>query len=419
MTYTPRPEERIDLTSYLEAVHARVSLVDIVSQVVPLRRMGRSFRGACPFHPNAKNPNFDVNPTRHTYHCYVCGKTGTAIRFVWEHTAFPARSVGDAVRYLAERAGIPEPQRSGFDAAAESRARQEREVLAEVMSVADQVYAQAIGVPEYVEQAAAACTAQGIPPTLVARANGGFVPPPADQVLLNHLVHYELDATCWEACRRLGLLTFEGPADSQSAGNTVKDVMAQGIVWPLRQYGRVVGLTMRGPAGEELASTKAVSTLNPSAGALIVNAESAEGAPADSGAPVGIFACYADWLAVGASWPHAAIVPMRSWETITTVRAVRAHVGDRTPVGILGPTGTTLFWCHEERITWIRRVGEARASITSFLHACDRARREDPELDLTDLFRRVADDRVRMVLEGWWTRETGGTLPVTAAEVSA
>ena len=118
MTYTPRPEERIDLTSFLEAVHARVSLVDIVSQVVPLRRMGRSFRGACPFHPNAKNPNFDVNPTRHTYHCYVCGKTGTAIRFVWEHTAFPARSVGDAVRYLAERAGIPEPQRSGFDAAA-------------------------------------------------------------------------------------------------------------------------------------------------------------------------------------------------------------------------------------------------------------------------------------------------------------
>jgi hypothetical protein len=411
---TPPPRERIDIARFLDDVHAHVSLVDLVSQHVPLRRMGRSYRAACPFHPNAKNPNFDVNPTRNTYHCYVCGKTGTAIRFVQEHSAFPVHTFIEAIRYLAERAGIPVPLTSGFDAAAEAKARSEREVLAEVLSVADQVYAEAAAVPEYADASAAACVGQGIAPTLIARANGGFVPDVAHQVFIKHLVHEDLDATWWDACRRLGLLTFDGPPESDTASETVQDALPSGIVWPLRQYGRVVGLTLRGPAGEEVASTRAVSTLNPGAGALIVHATTGESSPDVAGAPVGIFANYADWLALGAAWPHAAIVPMRPWDTLTTIRSVRAHVGHRTPLGIIGPTGTTLFWCHEERISWIRQVGAPSEPIWSYLHACDRARCEDPDLDLSDLFPRVTDDRVRMVLEGWWARETGQARPVVA-----
>ncbi len=67
-----------------------------------LQRRGRSLIGLCPFHKE-KTPSFHVNPERGFYHCFGCGVSGDAIRFVQETEGM---SFVEAVRNLAERFGV-------------------------------------------------------------------------------------------------------------------------------------------------------------------------------------------------------------------------------------------------------------------------------------------------------------------------
>jgi len=90
------PEETI------QEVAAATDIVDLVGSYFPLRRAGSAYKAVCPFHTE-KTPSFTVNPVRNTFHCFGCGKGGSAIRFVmdYENLSFP-----DAVKKLAGRAGI-------------------------------------------------------------------------------------------------------------------------------------------------------------------------------------------------------------------------------------------------------------------------------------------------------------------------
>jgi len=78
-------------------------IVEIIGSYFPLKRAGASFRALCPFH-REKTPSFHVNPQRQSFHCFGCGAGGSVFRFLmdYEHIEFP-----DAVRRLAQRAGIP------------------------------------------------------------------------------------------------------------------------------------------------------------------------------------------------------------------------------------------------------------------------------------------------------------------------
>lgn len=78
-------------------------IVEVIGSYFPLKRAGTSWRALCPFH-REKSPSFHVNPQRQSYHCFGCGAGGTIFRFImdYEHLDFP-----DAVRRLAQRAGIP------------------------------------------------------------------------------------------------------------------------------------------------------------------------------------------------------------------------------------------------------------------------------------------------------------------------
>src|SRR5207244_1950117 len=90
----------------IRAVRERASLVEVVSDVVALRRRGRSAIGLCPFHAE-KTPSFTVSEERGFYHCFGCGEHGDVFAFVMktESLAFP-----DAVRRVAQRFGMPLPE---------------------------------------------------------------------------------------------------------------------------------------------------------------------------------------------------------------------------------------------------------------------------------------------------------------------
>jgi DNA primase len=83
-------------------VAERLSIVEVVSDYVPMRRAGSNFLGLCPFHAE-KTPSFNVNPAREIFHCFGCGAGGNAFSFIMriEGVSFP-----EAVKLLARKAGI-------------------------------------------------------------------------------------------------------------------------------------------------------------------------------------------------------------------------------------------------------------------------------------------------------------------------
>lgn len=89
--------------SAVDEVKARLEIVDVISDSVPLRKSGRSFKGLCPFHAE-KTPSFFVFPETQTWHCFgACATGGDVFSFVMKHDnlSFP-----EALRTLAERAGV-------------------------------------------------------------------------------------------------------------------------------------------------------------------------------------------------------------------------------------------------------------------------------------------------------------------------
>ena len=105
------PEEKV------REVAERISIVEVVSDYVPLRRAGGNFLGLCPFHAE-KTPSFNVNPAREIFHCFGCGAGGNVFSFIMkiEGLNFP-----EAVKLLARKAGIEIEERQLTDAERKSQ----------------------------------------------------------------------------------------------------------------------------------------------------------------------------------------------------------------------------------------------------------------------------------------------------------
>lgn len=86
----------------IDRVRREARLVVLVGERVKLQQRGRSYVGLCPFHQE-KTPSFHVNPERGFYHCFGCGASGDAIKFLRE---LEGLSFVDAVRHIAEGEGI-------------------------------------------------------------------------------------------------------------------------------------------------------------------------------------------------------------------------------------------------------------------------------------------------------------------------
>ena len=100
------PQSGKDRMDFAEQVKSQIDIVRTVGEYVRLRKAGTRFVGLCPFHTE-KTPSFGVNP-RGFYKCFGCGAGGDVIKFVMEVEGL---SFWEALKSLAERHGIPLPQR--------------------------------------------------------------------------------------------------------------------------------------------------------------------------------------------------------------------------------------------------------------------------------------------------------------------
>ena len=92
--------------SFTDELRQRLSLVDVISRRVPLKKKGQNYWGCCPFH-NEKTPSFSVNEEKGFYHCFGCGEHGDIISFTMKSENIDFKT---AISELADMAGIKMPE---------------------------------------------------------------------------------------------------------------------------------------------------------------------------------------------------------------------------------------------------------------------------------------------------------------------
>jgi DNA primase len=158
----------------IREIRERASITDVVSDVVALKRRGRSATGLCPFHTE-KTPSFTVSEERGFFHCFGCGEHGDVFSFVMrtQSLAFP-----EAVRTVAERFGLPVPTEV-------SGPRQRSEPLVGVNQAAAAFYRSQLAGPAGAK-ARPYLAERGITAASIERYGLGFAPGGGD-VLVRHL----------------------------------------------------------------------------------------------------------------------------------------------------------------------------------------------------------------------------------------
>ncbi|HWI11541.1 MAG TPA: DNA primase, partial [Burkholderiaceae bacterium] len=124
--------------AFIQDLLARVDIVEVVGRHVQLKKGGANLMGLCPFH-GEKSPSFSVSPSKQFYHCFGCGASGDAIRFLTEYSGM---SFLDAVRELAQQVGLQVPEEDSSPAEREQAAaqKQRRSTLTEVLAKAAEAY---------------------------------------------------------------------------------------------------------------------------------------------------------------------------------------------------------------------------------------------------------------------------------------
>ena len=89
--------------STVEEIKARIDLADLIASYgIQVKTAGVSKKACCPFH-HEKTPSFNINENRGYYHCFGCGESGDAIKFVQKMDGL---TFVEAVKKLAEQCGV-------------------------------------------------------------------------------------------------------------------------------------------------------------------------------------------------------------------------------------------------------------------------------------------------------------------------
>ncbi|MBQ7505561.1 MAG: DNA primase [Ruminococcus sp.] len=104
---------------FLQELKDRSDMTEIASSYVNLKRRGRNMVGLCPFH-GEKTPSFNIYPENGSFYCFGCGVGGDVITFIMK---IENLDYIDAVKYLAQRAGMTMPEDTFDDSMSNLRKR--------------------------------------------------------------------------------------------------------------------------------------------------------------------------------------------------------------------------------------------------------------------------------------------------------
>jgi len=204
---------------FIDELLARVDIVSIIEQRVPLKKAGRDWSARCPFH-DERSPSFTVSPAKQFYHCFGCGKHGSAIKFLMDYDRL---EFVDAVEELANQVGLKVPYEGGV-----RRAPQEDSTdLYAVLDSAAKFYQRAL---EASETAKAYFVERGLDAQTIERFALGYAPDQWD-ALKNAL---------GTSPQRIALLEKAGMLTSGERG-TKYDRFRDRVMFPIQdRRGRVI-----------------------------------------------------------------------------------------------------------------------------------------------------------------------------------
>lgn len=209
----------------VQRIRDRISLHDLVSRYVSLKRQGRRHVGLCPFHAE-NTPSFTVDDDRGLFHCFGCKEGGDIFSFLMkiERIGFP-----EALAELARMAGVELPKGRG-------PRREERERLVAANEAAARFFRAVLGGRQG-ETARAYLERRAVPAAVVDRYGLGYAP--GGEALRAHLGH---SPALIDAALRLGLL-------GRAADGRLYDRFRRRVMFPIRDRaghviafgGRVLG----------------------------------------------------------------------------------------------------------------------------------------------------------------------------------
>ncbi|MGF7185514.1 DNA primase [Desulfitispora alkaliphila] len=118
----------------IEEIKARLDIVQVIGEALPLQKKGKNYHGLCPFH-SEKTPSFSVNQEKQFYYCFGCGAAGNIINFMMN---YHGQTFLEVISGLADRAGVVLPQREETEE--EKAKRKHRERLREVNELAGKYF---------------------------------------------------------------------------------------------------------------------------------------------------------------------------------------------------------------------------------------------------------------------------------------
>src|SRR5438874_2795166 len=207
----------------LQELRDRVDLVAVVQRRVPLKKSGRDWKGLCPFH-GEKTSSFYVVPDKKMFHCFGCGVSGDAIKFVMQ---MEGRSFRDAVEQLAGEAGVdltpPDPE--------EARRSARRASLGEVNEKACTFYERVLWEHPKGEIAREHLRQRGITEDTARAWRLGYSPNLWDSLIKSHALKGVDPRLAEEA----------GLGVPRKKGQGLYDRFRGRLMIPIRESGRIVG----------------------------------------------------------------------------------------------------------------------------------------------------------------------------------
>lgn len=220
--------------NFSQLVKQQTDIVRIVGEYVKLRKTGaQNYTGLCPFHKE-KTGSFSVNATHGYFYCFGCHEKGDVFTFVMklENLSFP-----EAVRFVAQKMGIPLPKRE-FTSPEEAREAGLRRQLLDIHEAATQYFEAALKSPE-AARAREYLTSRGVTTETVQKFRIGYAPDD-----FNHMRNALSPHFSEEVLRSSGLFKWKEQADG-SAGQLYAGFRKR-IMFPIaNEQGKTIAFTGR------------------------------------------------------------------------------------------------------------------------------------------------------------------------------
>jgi DNA primase len=219
---------------FAQLVKQQADIVRIVGDYLKLRKTGaQNYTGLCPFHKE-KTGSFSVNATHGYYYCFGCHEKGDVFNFVMkmESLSFP-----EAVRSVAQKAGIPLPKRE-FSSPEEAREAGLRRQLIDIHEAATEYFetqlraTEAAGAREYL-------TSRGVSAETIKTFRIGYAPDDFNAMRTALAPHFGE-----EVLRASGLFSAKDQADGSPGSMYAR--FRKRITFPIaNEAGKIIAFTAR------------------------------------------------------------------------------------------------------------------------------------------------------------------------------